>query len=221
LQNVRAAEPVRVETSLRSVGIAVSIRNLQAGIPAASERFDVVRFAHSPAVEYLGPQEVAFYRAGALTGEGHPPPVPVAAVTLNPEWKKTLLVWVGLGENRYGILAMPDDAFAFPKDHVRFVNLTPNRIGIVTAEREGQITLPKNDWIIDANGREAIYFRAIMEDPETESIPLSNVVEMQPNVRRTVLFAVSKAGEMGGDPESPPKFSCFILTERQAAADLP
>jgi hypothetical protein len=221
LQNLRADEPVMVDTSLRSIGIAVSIPELQAGIPAASDSFDVVRFVHSPAVDYLGPQEVTFYPAGALIEEGHPPPVPMASVTLNPEWKKTLLVWVGLGENRYGILAMPDDAFAFPQDHVRFVNLTPNRIGIITSEREGKITLPKNDWIIDANGREAIYFRAIMEDPEAESITLSNVVEMQPNVRRTVIFAVSKAGEMGGDPESLPKFSYFILTERQAETRRP
>lgn len=122
----------------------------------------------------------------------------------------------GLGENRYGILAMPDDAFAFPEDHVRFVNLTPNRIGIITAEKEGKITLPKNDWIIDANGREAIHFRAIMEETTTKTATLSNVVEMKPDVRRTVIFAISNAGEMGGDPKSPPQFGYFILTERKA-----
>lgn len=143
---------------------------------------------------------------------------PIASVTLDPEWDKTLLVWIGLGENQYGILAMPDDAFSFPHDHVRFVNLTPNRIGILTEEKEGKITLPKNDWIIDANGRDAIYFRAIMEDPKSRSITLSNVVEMQPDVRRTVIFAISQAGEMGGHPDSPPQFGYFILTEKKTSA---
>lgn len=221
LQGLRADEPVMVATSLRSIGISVSTPEIQAGIPAASDRFAVVPYVHGPAVTYKGPKEVAFYPAGYSLEEGEELPNPIATVTLNPAWDKTLLVWIGLGENRYGILAMPDDAFSFPENHVRFVNLTPNRIGIITTDREGKITLPKNDWIIDANGREAIYFRAIMEESTTTASTLSNVVEMQADVRRTVIFAISNAGEMGGDPESLPQFGYFILTERKTSEDLP
>jgi hypothetical protein len=215
-----ADEPLTVRTSLRSIGIDVSIEEVRAGSPAATDNFNVVAYELGQTVDYSGELVAFFYTKTPANTEDSSRqeiqvPTPIASVNLNPEWEKTLLIWLGLGNGKYGVLAMPDNAFSFPQNHVRFVNLTPYRIGVMTTDKERQITLPKKDWIIDANGRDAIFFRAIMEKPDGKSKRLSNVVEMRPNVRRTVIFAISNAGEMGGTGEGTPQFAYFVYTEKQ------
>lgn len=55
-QSPGADDPVMVDTTLRSIGIGVSIPEIQAGFPALSESFDVDRFAHGPEIAYKGPR---------------------------------------------------------------------------------------------------------------------------------------------------------------------
>lgn len=231
-----AVDDVTIQTSIRSIGFGADVGRVQIGESASGESFTVQSFQIGEPVKYVGPPQVTFYGSpysapvreefedfllrieAALpkkkeTTSVDSVPVPIAQVQLNSAWKKTLLVWIGRGDG-YGILAMPDDNADFPIDHVRFVNLTPRRIGILISENEKKLTLPADDWVISANGREAIYFTAILENPEGESKRISNVVEMRTGVRRTVFFAVANYAAMGGDPTGGPQFSYFVLTER-------
>jgi hypothetical protein len=177
-------------------------------IAGQSGSFDVPAFEPGEATRYSGPAELRFEQASE---DGEFSTV-IAQVSLNPSWQRTLLVWVPAGNGRYGVVAVPDDASDFPPDHIRFVNLTPHRIGIMTSDNEQSVTLPANDWVINADGREAVFFRAVMDQPGRKA-QVSNVVEMRSNVRRTVFFAVSNAAEMGGDPDGASQFLFFVLTE--------
>lgn len=230
-----AVEDTTIRTSIRSIGFGADVGLVYTSDSESAESFSVQSFTVGEAFDYVGPAKATFYGSPFLAPVHAeavdifdpivtaPAPqvetdseqriVPIAQVQLNPAWKQTLLIWVGRGEG-YGILAIPDDDSDFPVDHVRFINLSSSRIGILTTDDEKKLTLPKDDWIISATGREAIYFTAILEDGEGGHTQLNNVVEMRSGVRRTVIFAVTNFAAMGGDPAGRPQFSYFTLTER-------
>jgi hypothetical protein len=216
LLTARADEVDEVQTTLQSLGLDTSITGVRfLDGTGATGIMNVPSFKIGRNVQYSGSRTVRFYlptsRANAQEEEGKKF---IGHVTLNPAWSDTLLIWTPVGEDQYAVAAVPNDLTRFPVDHIRFVNTTDGRLALQIKEGESKIMGPGEDVLIRANGREALYFFTVKEDPHGNNPFLSNVVEMRSGMRRTVFLTFDNATYSGNLGVGPKRFSFFVLTHR-------
>ncbi len=238
---VAIADEPMMSTNLRSIGFGVDLNNVQADEEAnINALLQVKPFTVSESVRYHGPANVTFYAVkpeleeyvefseDQLTQQPEAPsppeePVPpeaIATVELNPEWSNTLLIWARSARNRYGVMAIDGDVLDFSLAHVRFVNLTPFRLGLITKDHGQQLLQPFSNWTINAEDARAIYFHALLNVPDRDDEVISNVVEMRPHVRRTVFFTSFNVDDTGVAIASNqrPSLSYWIFTDSASSA---
>lgn len=231
-----------VSTTLRSIGIGVDLRNVQAGSDSDNELMSVASHDVSEPVRYRGPQAVTFYtlqpeleefdeyaedelilreqEEPKPPGTTNPPektepPRAITSANLNPEWSHTVLVWLRNARGQIRVMAVNGDLLDFPLGHVRFVNLTPFRLGMITKDNGQEIIQPIGHWTVDVGDSRTVHFHAVLNLPDTDYDVISNVVEMRPHVRRVVFFNYSAFDQSRVGVGRTPFFSFWIHTERE------
>jgi hypothetical protein len=214
---VQASELQEVQTTLQSLGLNTSIGEVRIKESSSSASMNVPSFRIGKQTPYSGPLKVQFYNPSIAPASADVDnTLIIGEVTLNPEWRQTLLLWTRIDQDKYSIAALPNDLEALPANHLRFVNTTDSRIGIKIKDGDSKILSRGEHFSIHTNNNEAIYFWSMkeIEDGEAGAQRLSNVVEMRPGMRRTVFLTFDNATATGNMGVGPKSFSFFVLTHR-------
>lgn len=127
------------------------------------EELDIFTSARSRVISYSGPQRLTFFREheSDQTEEGVIRQ-PVASVVLSEQHPRYLLFFLRRSgsEERYSIVALPDDVTTFRPGSFRFVNLSPHRIAIRVGEESR--TLNERDFTdVSGNFEHGNHYQAL------------------------------------------------------------
>ena len=237
-----AQEKAPISVNLRTFGVGTSLPKIYVrnGQKPTSTQLGVRAFFISEPVHYTGLNELTFYvaetpdefiEAEATSESAETPkikvysgvagdkkkPLIIAKVNLPGRCANYLLLWARIGPDRYQVMAVPDDPVAQPADSLRFLNLTSAPMKMAIQDGEILELSPGEARVVPTRGREVFFFRAKTGTAEDSTGFISNVVETRKGLRRTVLFLVSTAPEVGGSSNQP-IFSFFTFTN---PVDLP
>jgi hypothetical protein len=140
------------------------------------QEFDVFTGARSRVINYQGSERLTFFRE-LKAGDNEEEIIrqPVGSVLLNQQHSRYLLFFLRQPDNneKYGIVALPDDVQTFRPGSFRFVNLSAHRVAIRVGDETR--TLNQRDFSdIQGNFEHGNYYQALFVSlPEGQEPVLS------------------------------------------------